>query len=390
MTLTKPPRPPYRDPANVIPGDPVEYLGPEVLIKEARQRARRRRVVRGGAAAVMLGVAAVLALNLEIRPQNQEPGLLKPAEAPPTTVIKSGPEWFDKAVWYDLDGLHRGNRVVQTAVPLFVRDKPGVLALVRNGALYDDLRTGHVWYHPWDGQPRVVGDDSVGGPGGDAEGDIAAWFEGTELVVYDTAGGVMVSRTREAPVLEEPYREYVGGFEHVSGNGFIHVSAEEVVWRSTAGARRLDVDTGRSALLHKSSPTTSPRLEDAHQGTRVIGDYRTGGLTLDIDGRKQSPLPGVEPPGRLSPDGSFMAAPWKDGESLGAAFVNVLSGEKWVVAGKEWNAWISWTYGNVAVVRVERGTTGPELAVLACNAVERTCEQLSDSDDSFYTLLPNS
>jgi hypothetical protein len=60
------------------------------------------------------------------------------------------------------------------------------------------------------------------------------------------------------------------------------------------------------------------------------------------------------------------------------------------VADEEWNAWISWSYGDIAVVRVERGTTGPEVAVLACNAVERTCERLSDSGDSFFTLLPNS
>ena len=85
-----------------------------------------------------------------------------------------------------------------------------------------------------------------------------------------------------------------------------------------------------------------------------------------------------------------MAAPWREGESLGVAFVNVRTGEDWVVAGEEWNAWISWSYGDIAVVRVEWGTTGPELEVLACNAVKRTCERLSDSEDSFFTLLTNS
>lgn len=85
-----------------------------------------------------------------------------------------------------------------------------------------------------------------------------------------------------------------------------------------------------------------------------------------------------------------MAAPWKRGEVQGIAIVDVRTGGSWVVAGKEWNAWISWSYGNIAVVRVERGTTGPELQVLACNAVNRTCEKLTDSTDSFFTLLPNS
>jgi hypothetical protein len=73
-----------------------------------------------------------------------------------------------------------------------------------------------------------------------------------------------------------------------------------------------------------------------------------------------------------------------------SAFVDVRTGESWVVAGKEWNAWISWSYGDIAVVRVERGTTGPELDFLACDAVKRTCERLSNHSDSFFSLLPNS
>lgn len=390
MTLTTPPGPRHPDPGNMIPRDQVQHSDPEALIKEARRRARRRRVVRGLAAATMVGVGVLLALNLAAPPQDREPALIRPAGAPSAGVNEPGPGWVDGAVWYDLDGLHRGNRVVQTAVPLFLHDLPGALALVRNGALYDDLRFGHVWYHPWDGQPRVVGEDSVAGPGGDPEGDIAAWFEGTELVVYNTAVGVVISRTTESPVLEDPFRAYVGGFEHVSGNGFLHVSAEEVVWRSALGVRRLDVAAGRSALLHQSSPTDNPRLEDVRHGTQVWGNSKTVGLTVDINGRRQSPPLGVEPPGRLSPDGSYLAAPWRKGESLGVAFMNMRTGEKWVVAGEEWNAWISWSYGDIAVVRVERGTTGPELDLLACNVVKRTCERLADHEDSFFTLLPNS
>lgn len=392
VTTSPPPRDLVRRdlvPAGFVPRDLVEHPDPEALIKEARRRARRRRMVNGAAAATMVGVAAVTALNLATPPQDQEPGVDTLAGAPSVGVIVPGP-WVDGAVWYDLDGLHHGNRVVQTAVPLFLYDLPGALALVRNGALYDDLRTRQVWFHPWDGQPRVVGHDSIGGPGGDPQGDVAAWFEGTELVVYDTAVGAVISRTTESPVLEDPFRAYIGGFEHVSGNGFMHVSDEEVVWRSAEGTRRLDVATGRSALLHESSQTTNLRLEDVHHGTRVWGSYQTAGVTVEIAGRRQSQVTGVEPPGRLSPDGSFVAAPWRDGESLGVAFLNVRTGESWVVAGEEWNAWISWSYGHIAVVRVERGTTGPEIEFLACDAVKRTCERLSDNDDSFFSLLPNS
>lgn len=95
----------------------------------------------------------------------------------------------------------------------------------------------------------------------------------------------------------------------------------------------------------------------------------------------------MEPAGRLSPDGSFVAAPWRDGESLGVSFVDVRSGESWVVVGDDWNAWISWSYGDVAVLRVERGTAGPDLEFLACDSVKRTCERLPNSG---YAVLPNS
>lgn len=390
MPVTTAPTSPDPVPTHSVRRDPVDHPDPEALIKEARRRARRRRVIGGAAVATMVGGAAATALSLATTPQDPERGLDNAAGAPSVGVIEAGPGWVNGAVWYDLDGLHHGDEVVRTAVPLFFYDLPGALALVRSGALYDDLRTHDVWFHPWDGDPRVVGHDSVGGPAGDPAGDVAAWFEGTELVVYDTAAAAVISRTTEAPVLEEPFRAYIGGFEHVSGNGFMHVSAEEVVWRSSTGTYRLDVGTGTSTLLLDSSPTTDPRLEDVHDGTRVWGDYQDPGLTVEIAGDRQVLFTGVEPPGRLSPDGSFVAAPWRDGDSRGAAFVDVRTGRSWVVAGENWNAWISWSYGHIAVVRVERGTTGPEIEFLACHAVKRTCEQLADHDDSFFSLLPNS
>jgi len=69
------------------------------------------------------------------------------------------------------------------------------------------------------------------------------------------------------------------------------------------------------------------------------------------------------------------------------AFVDVRTGESWVVAGEEWNAWISWSYGDVAVLRVERGTAGPDLELLACHAVNRTCDRLSNSGGILSTEL---
>ena len=68
--------------------------------------------------------------------------------------------------------------------------------------MYLDPATGDVWFHPWGGDPRIVGHNSAAGPGGDPNGDTAAWFEGSDalertwqLVVYDTATGREISRT---------------------------------------------------------------------------------------------------------------------------------------------------------------------------------------------------
>src|SRR5689334_9087917 len=52
-------------------------------------------------------------------------------------------------VWWDKDGLHRGDVVEKPAIPLRLY-APGTLqhlALVRTGALYRG-RNGDIWFHP--------------------------------------------------------------------------------------------------------------------------------------------------------------------------------------------------------------------------------------------------
>jgi hypothetical protein len=55
--------------------------------------------------------------------------------------------------------------------------------------------------------------------------------------------------------------------------------------------------------------------------------------------------------------------------------------------GEHWNAWIAWSYGDVAVLRVERGTAGPDLGLFACDARARECTQLESGGS---ILLPSS
>ena len=174
---------------------------------------RRRRI---GIATVVTAAVALLLLV---------PRLLGTPEAgPPTDLPGSVP---NGAVWADADGLHLGHRVI--ALPfnaqerlcgegLFGRCSPFTsLALVSGGVVYDHAH--RIWYQPWSGKPTVIGeaDDArrrqTGnnlrwGPPGDPDGTTAAWFDGTELVMYDTASGTGLARAGQpAGSLPGPVRE---------------------------------------------------------------------------------------------------------------------------------------------------------------------------------------
>ena len=349
----------------------------------AHADARRRRTWSITTAAAVAVVVAVILVSTSLfgGKNTSAPGPGDPARQPEAVRTSA-------AVWYDDAGLHHGNQVDPTPFPLVQArgEVLSVLALVRDGALYVDPENGDVWFHAWDSPPRVVGHDSATGPGGSPDGTVAAWFEGRELVVYDTASDVEMSRTPETPALADPFRKYVGGLEHVVGNGFMHVSAEGVVWRSTSGIRRLDLVNGQASWLWRGPATATPRLEDVRDGTRVWGDYKTGTLRVDV-GKRRLPLPNLEPMGRLSPDGTFVVSAWDTGGSLGVGFVDLGSGQSWEALGKGWNAWIAWTYANVAVLRVESGTSGPDLGLFACGAEARACSRLPSSGS---VLLPSS
>jgi hypothetical protein len=341
---------------------------PEVDVDAVRSRARRNRR-RTISVAVIAAVVAVIVAGTTVvgGRDTSAPEPVHPVRPP--QIVGSGP------VWYDAAGLHHGAVVEQTAVELFstatdVEHAGGVLALVRGGALYRDPATDDVWFHPWGGEPRVVGHDSAAGPGGDLEGDVAAWFEGPELVVYDTARDREISRTTETPALD------YATWEQSGGNGFRHVSAEEIVWGSAGAVHRLDLATGKSSILW-DGPGYGSGAEDVHNGTRVRHDLEASDLILDVDGRQQRRLPALGPEVELSSDGSFLLAPNDSDTNTPhpAAIVDVRSGERWNLPGGDHGyPAIAWSYGDVALVLVDRGRG--EAPPLACYALSRECEEL--------------
>jgi hypothetical protein len=305
-------------------------------------------------------------------------------------------------VWWDAAGLHRGDLVEPTAVPL--RTDEGAiggaatrhLALVRTGALYRDHRDGRVWFHPWGGSPRVVGRSTAAGPGGDPESDVAAWFDGAELVLYDTARDEVLSRTRE-PVGVSDRAEYA---EHVGhGNGWVHVSPTQVVWRyggdmSYAVARRdLVAETSQSPWQPRPSSGAARRFVDlsSHTAAWVGGAAHAGAGTFAYDSDETEGTTVIdavlEYPGRLSPDGWWLLTAEIDDGAHGVAFSDLRSGETWKPFDEATYAFFSWAYGDVAVMRTQLQVTNGPWVLTSCSASTRSCVELPTAGD--VVVLPN-
>lgn len=324
-------------------------------------RQRRNRWL--AASAAVAAVAAVLAVTASGRGQDR--------------AARDGLEAVERAgvpVWYDARGLHRADVVEKT--PIAIGEQigdtlKGALALVRSGAVYTDAATGDVWFHPWGGDPRIVGRNSKAGPGGDPNGDTAAWFEGSdapnigpgELVVYNTAAGREISRTRQARGVADC--SGVCGDHYPAGNGFLQVSTKRVVWNSRYGIYSHDVRTRKTTVK-----TLKKRyLIDVHDQVKLLGERNPWLPVLTVPGRAEQRYPDLETHARLSPSGLYVLAvevPTKGRH--GAVIVNIRTGKQWRVPNPAY-PWISWSYGDIAMV-----DTGDQL--LACDAARRTCERL--------------
>jgi hypothetical protein len=216
-----------------------------------------------------------------------------------------------------------------------------------------------VWFHPWGGEPRIVGHDSKQGPGGDPNGDTAVWFDDSMLVVYDTASGREIARTRQPGNTVED----LTGDHNPAGNSFLQVSAERVVWRSYTDVSSYDVRTG---ITSRTGVPEDPWLNDVHDQIEVLND---DGVVLRVPGRADQRIPALEGPRvRLSPTGSYALGVEATKTRHAAAILDTSTGELWQVPPNAYPS-IAWSYGSLALVDIEN-------ALLACDAVRRTCMNL--------------
>lgn len=320
-----------------------------------RRRSQRRNRAGALAAFAVVAVLAVLSVQAHLTTDPQP----QPMQPAPGLDIRDVPVWYDDA------GLHRGDIVEQTPVKVGRVDRndgdmSGALALVRTGAVYVDPATDDVWFHPWGGDPRVVGHNSAAGPGGDPNGDTAAWFEGyVELVVYDTAAGREISRTKQAEVRDG---SGIGGEHYPAGNGFLQVSAERVVW-ATESQRLVSFDLGTQTASMLKAPDNLYFL-DVHDQVEAFGGRD---LVVRVPGRAEARYPDLESnAARLSPSGSYVLA--VEERNHDAAIIDIRTGELWLESKIDY-PYIAWSYGNIALVEDEN-------RLLACNASRRTCKLL--------------
>jgi hypothetical protein len=346
-----------------------------VAVRVAARRRHRRRVVLS--AVPVVAAVAILAVLLGAR--NPKAGPPEPVVPPPGLAMSGVP------VWYDAAGLHRGEMVEQTAVDLLRSAAgDGVLALVRRGALYNDSVTHDIWFHPWGGEPRVVGHGSFEGPSGDPMGNVAAWFEGSELVVFDTLTGRVVAREHEDHVVCD-----WAAREGLQGNGFKHVSPFEVVWHSCGGSGpwrvwRYDVASGVSSEIKAVSPgrTSFVAIDDVHDGSVVYWrtDYRDHSQALVVSSSDHAPHTHDDLDlGRLSPDGGSLLAAAHAGRRGATVVIDVRTGAEWRL-WREHPAFVAWSYGRIAMA-------SGDTVLRACDVGTHACEDL---DHRGPVLLPQS
>jgi hypothetical protein len=325
-------------------------------VHRGRRRVRRNRGLLAGAAAAT--VAVVLVVTAAVAGQDRaESDRQEPVERP--KVVGGA-----VAVWYDANGLHHGDVVEQPPGEI----TRGTLALVRSGALYKVGAGADVWFHPWGGEPRIVGHNSSWGPGGDPDGDTAVWFDHDELVVYDTAAGREVARAEEMNGVSGCVQDMCA--EHYpAGNGFLQVSPKHVIWQqgssSASEIYRFDV---RTRMTSKVRPPTDRLFVDVHNRVEVLFDDFH--VVLSVPGRAEQPYRDLLARAKVSPNGNYLLTVEESETRFGAAILDIRSGELWPLP--DGYPWIAWSSGDIATVSID--VAGYPL--LACDPARRTCETL--------------
>jgi hypothetical protein len=358
------------------------------LVRRRAHAGRRRKVVIAAAVAATVAVCLLVPRLLGSPssapdPVDRPPG---PVDPPPGQVSRSAP------VWADADGLHLDNRVLDLKIDPQGGPACGLepactgissLALVDSGVVYGDQESRQVWYQPLRGPAKEIGEGSVGGPAGDPDGTTAAWFDGTELVMYDTATGTELARAtpprEENGPAEDEFTQPSPQRENAHGNLILEVDSEQVTWLAPAGRFHFDRRSAHTSLL----PVDDANL-DIHEGRLAIqNDDSTatevfssaGDTTLKVEpGRLIGPL-------RFGADGRYLAGV-NERDGYGVTVADTVTGELFIPQYDDYYPWIGWGYGDTLMViqdheGTDDGNPNDKSQLLACDVSEQTCQRLN-------------
>jgi hypothetical protein len=330
---------------------------PSIDLALLRSRAVRASRRRRAATAVVAVVAVVLMVLLLPRTfvRGDHPQPIGPPKEPHS--IRTG---VANAVWYDAAGLHHGDTVVDLAPGV----TPWSLALVQDGVLYRDGGSSDIWYRPWSGKARVVGQSAATpsgsgvalGPGSDAQGTTAAWFDDDDLVMYDTDTGAEIARK------SQPGRLPLVNRENAMGTRIDYVDRERVVWSAgDGGIYSFDRPSGAVTELGRYT-TGQPYVVDVVPGLRATNSNgrQLAEVRLTTEDGTLLYHGGVgTDPFRFSPDGRYLvviAEPTaaSPAASYGPVVVDTESGRPAVPMKSRTYPWIGWSYGHTLMYLQQR------------------------------------
>jgi hypothetical protein len=133
--------------------------------------------------------------------------------------------------------------------------------------------------------------------------------------------------------------------------------------------------TGEASVLWQRPNVDYPPREPHDFHDDVVLWSAPGGLEVTGSGREGRRPEDLEGYALLSDEGAFILAPWaNDDEGHGVAIADVGSDEVWKLPLPTFYGYTAWSYGDVALVLVERDQVVESF--LACHATTQTCDRL--------------
>ena len=183
---------------------------------------------------------------------------------------------------------------------------------MRTGALYLDPATGDVWFHPWGGDPRIVGHNSTAAPAGTRTAISPPGSRRCELVVYDTAAGREISRTELSVRHGTELRTLASGGEHVP-RVTDTCRSPPTAW--SGNLRRKTSTPTSMTCVRERFPRMRTTCLDVYDDAAVSyggkefpsGEFSEH-LVLRMPGQPQVRYNKMEPRAKFSPSGTYLLA----------------------------------------------------------------------------------